>query len=366
MAGENVPSESFKETLKDENVNEAVSSDDAQAGTTAGLTDEGADPGQTMAQETADQMETALDPEEPVNDRLEPQEPAEADERSAYNNPDRNVEGYQYDAPGEQTRGTFTVIDITGTPHEIARKEDRGGGQLVMISTEGAEFIPHPSGGVQQYDPDLHGGGLNANDDDTVQDQEGDREPPGPADLSEKTEAARAAEDLDEAKGIDRTGDDQLQDPGTGKAPVENIARAEEAAREEKLTPEELNNPNPGPAEANLGETTADETSAGAATETPAGVNEEGDGFEGDGGDEQTEPSEVMGGADGPLPQPSNKPPTSTTPPPPPPTPEATEAAEKLAKEEGIDLKDVKGTGTDGRITQPDVAEAAEKKDKKQ
>lgn len=34
---------------------------------------------------------------------------------------------------------------------------------------------------------------------------------------------------------------------------------------------------------------------------------------------------------------------------------DATDAAKALAAEHGIDLKDVKGTGTDGRVTKDDV-----------
>lgn len=37
--------------------------------------------------------------------------------------------------------------------------------------------------------------------------------------------------------------------------------------------------------------------------------------------------------------------------------PEATPAAEELAHEAHIDLADVEGTGKDGRVTKPDVAE---------
>jgi pyruvate/2-oxoglutarate dehydrogenase complex dihydrolipoamide acyltransferase (E2) component len=39
-------------------------------------------------------------------------------------------------------------------------------------------------------------------------------------------------------------------------------------------------------------------------------------------------------------------------------TPEATAAAETLAKENGLDLSDVKGTGAEGRITVEDVRAA--------
>ena len=38
-----------------------------------------------------------------------------------------------------------------------------------------------------------------------------------------------------------------------------------------------------------------------------------------------------------------------------PPPPSATDAAIKLAEENGVDLAQVTGTGADGRITQPDV-----------
>jgi hypothetical protein len=222
MANENVPDKSFKEAVTDDdNVNAAVSENDPAAGTTAGPLEDGEDPGQTMAQETADQLETAVEaPEEPVNDRLEPQSVEEADSRSAYNNPDRNIEGYQYDAPGEQTRGTFDVIDTTGETHEIARKEDLGGGVIVLVSTEGAYFIPHPSGGVQQYNEDIHGGGINANDPDqeTVQDSEPETEP---AEVGKPSDADLAAENLDEVRGIDRTDDKELYAPDSADTPSE-------------------------------------------------------------------------------------------------------------------------------------------------
>lgn len=44
--------------------------------------------------------------------------------------------------------------------------------------------------------------------------------------------------------------------------------------------------------------------------------------------------------------------------------PEATEAAAKLAKQEGIDLSDVKGTGAEGRIKVDDVEAIVEKQAK--
>jgi len=235
------------------------------------------DPGQKMAQDTSDQMETALNPEETVNDRLDPQEPEEALERAENPNTDLNADGYPYDAPGEMTRGTFTVIDTTGTEHEIARKEDRGGGTIVMVSTEGAEFVPHPSGGVQQYNEDLHGGGNPLTPETAGTDEADAGDPPGPADLSQPTEAALAAEDGDELRGIDREDDKQLHDPVT----------------------------------TNLAE-------------------------------EQPEGSGIKDG------------------PPEPEAPEATEAAEKLAEEKGVDLTEIEGTGVDGKVTKWDVEAALE------
>lgn len=41
----------------------------------------------------------------------------------------------------------------------------------------------------------------------------------------------------------------------------------------------------------------------------------------------------------------------------------ATEAAQKLAEESGIDLADIEGSGKDGRITQDDVQAAVEEKE---
>ena len=249
-----------------------------------GATEE--DPGQRMAQDASDQHEAALDPEETVNDRLDPQEPDEALTRAENPNPDLNTDGYPHAAPGEMTRGTFIVIDAAGEEQEIARKEDRGGGLIVMVSVEGAEFVPHPSGGVQQYNPDIHGTGGTLTEETAGTEETEAGDPPGPADLSEKTEAALAAEAGDEARGIDRTGDTDLPSPDGAEAPKE----------------------------------------------------------------EGEEPSEVMGGADGPLPP--EEPEANT--------PEATDAAVELAAEKGVDLSEVEGTGVDGKVTKPDVEAALE------
>ena len=71
---------------------------------------------------------------------------------------------FEYDAPGERTKGTFTVRTVTGDELEIQSKEPMGNGRLKMIDADGGEWVNHPtvSGMVERYDPELHDAGTPA------------------------------------------------------------------------------------------------------------------------------------------------------------------------------------------------------------